>query len=101
MEATSWSSSGTPLAPRVVAAYETFGTPTLRRHQFLAQEVPGQRSQREIVFRSENTGDGPSTFNEVGTMLVSVVAQAATEISISLSRDGCAVLDCGDHGTCV
>lgn len=53
--------------------------------------------QATIVF---STAGSEGSFTQIGTMTVGVLSPVDAFFSLALSRDGCAVLNCGAHGTC-
>lgn len=88
--------------PTIVAAYETQGLPTLSDHQFRSTQT--SLGAQQIVFRSDapasnQQGQDPSRFSDVGTMRVALLGYEEVLVDLELRRDACAVLQCSPEGT--
>lgn len=83
-------------APTLVASYASAGTrPSARNHQFGVTTA----DRATFTYTLQLSSEGEGGFTQTGTMVLALLSPIDAFFTLTVSRDGCAVLNC-THGTC-
>lgn len=86
-----------PARPLLVAAFAAHGIPTANSLQFTS--IPFDAAGLTLGITFSPGADG--AFTQSGTMLAAALVSVDSFVTVNLTRDGCALLNCSNGGVCL